>query len=368
MTTNPQGIVDAFDFSQLVAAAAHEGPKVTITVPTEVRGTTGGTSAAVLTGLLKTAAAELAEQGLSRSEAAELLAPIEELAGDSSYWRRQSRGFAAFAAPGFHLAVRIPIEVEADLTVSDRFRVVPLVPLLENSGRAYVLALSKNSVRLFDATRNTIAQLPQGGIPTDFDAVVGELPEHQLQQRAVGGGHAAFHGHGGSDDTDSMLTEKFLRGVGEAVGAELGTARSQPLVLAAVAEYLPIFTAVCPYPVIHDEVIAGNPEHTSPDELRSQAWRLLAARTAAAEAEEAERALSLVHNGRGSLDLAEVAQAAGEGRVETLYLPRDARRLASPDAAALADAAVIDTVRTRGAVRTLGEWERADEVIATFRY
>lgn len=368
MTTNPQGIVDALDFSQLTAAAGHAGPKVTFSVPTEVRGTTGGTSAAVLAGQLRTAAAELEAAGTNRADAEALLAPIQELADDSSYWRRQSRGFVAFAAPGFHLAVRVPIEVEVGLTVADRFRVVPLVPLLESGGRTYILALSKNSVRLFEATRNAIEQLPQGGIPADFDAVVGELPEHQLQQRAVGGGHAAFHGHGGSDDTDSMLTEKFLRGVGEAVGAELGTARSQPLVLAAVAEYLPVFTAVCPYPAIHDAVIAGNPEHTSPDTLRSEAWRLLAERTAVAEAEEVERALSLVHNGKGSFDLAEVAQAAGEGRVDTLYLPRDARRLASPDAAALADAAVVDTVRNRGTVRTLGEWDRSDEVIATFRY
>jgi hypothetical protein len=30
-----------------------------------------------------------------------------------------------------------------------------------------------------------------------------------------------------------------------------------------------MFREVCPYPVIHDEAIAGNPDHTDPDELRS---------------------------------------------------------------------------------------------------
>ena len=95
----------------------------------------------------------------------------------------------------------------------------------------------RNFVRLFDATRNSIEQLPQGDIPTDFDDVIGETAGTRSRSTcSIGAGQAAFHGHGGADEADTMLTKKFLRAVGEAVAARLGTARSQPLVLASVAD------------------------------------------------------------------------------------------------------------------------------------
>ena len=368
MTTDPQGTVDPLDFDAVVEADADPGPKVTFYVPTEVTTTAGGHAAATLTAQLKTAQKGLEEAGLITADAEAALAGARELTTDSPYWRRQSRGLVVFAAPGFHRAVRLPIDVAESVTVGDRFHVRPLVPVLESAGRAYVLAVSKKSVRLYEATRNAIERLPQGRIPETFEDVVDELPEAQLQSRPSGGGRAAFHGHGGSDETDTMLTRKFLRAVGEAVARELGTARSQPLVLAAVAEHLPVFRDVCPYPVIHDEAIAGNPDHTDPDELRSAAWRLLRARATQQEAEEAERAQTQAHNGRGSFDLAEIAASAVEGRVETLYLPRDPQRLSAPDASALADAAILDTVRAGGTVRTWGEWERSADAVAVFRY
>ena len=66
MTTNPQGIVDTLAFDAVVEANAGPGPKVTFYVPTEVRSTTAGKSAAILSAQLKTAASRLREQGLRR--------------------------------------------------------------------------------------------------------------------------------------------------------------------------------------------------------------------------------------------------------------------------------------------------------------
>lgn len=368
MNANSQGTVDPLDFTAVFEAGADSGPKVTFTVPTDVSGTRADIAGGILANQVKQATARLGESGLSAAKAHDLLAPAAELAEDSSYWREQSRGLVIFIAPGFHQATRIPIEVPESVTVADRFHLLPLVPVLESGGKCYILALAKNAVRLFDATRNGIEQLPLGEIPASFDDVIGELPEKSLQFRSVGGGDVAFHGQGSSSDTETMLTEKFIHAVGKAVGVELGTARSQPLVLASVAEYLPVFRKACPYPAIHDQVIAGNPEHTHADQLRSDAWRLLGDSVARAEAAERDHALSLVHAGKGSIDLAETAQAASEGRVDTIYLPRDDHRLVTPDAPALADRAILDAVRASGAVRTLGDWPGGEEVIAVFRY
>src|SRR5699024_11802763 len=91
-------------------------------------------------------------------------------------------------------------------------------------------------------------------------------------------------------DTYRLLLKKYIPAVGQSIGTRLGTARSQLLVLAAVAEYLPIFKASCPYPAIFDGVIAGNPERALPDELRSAAWQLVNTEEVAREAEEQDRA------------------------------------------------------------------------------
>lgn len=368
MTTNSQGTVDPLDFDAVFKRDEASGLKASFYIPTDVAGTKADKSANILKNHIKLASEQFLESGMSKSDTEAMFAPIADLVADSSYWRLQSRGLAVFVAPGFHLAVRIPLEVDESAMVAENFQVLPLVPILENDGKCYILALAKNSIRLFDATRNSIELLPLGTIPGSFDAVIGELPEQSLQSRAIGGGEAAFYGQGGSGETETMLTEKFIHAVAKAVGDELGTARSQPLVLASVAEYLPIFRNASLYPAVHDKVIAGNPEHKLPDELRSAAWKVLHEGEAARDAAERERALSLVHNGKGALDAAEIARAADEGRVDSLYLPRDGKRLVSATVRELANRAVLSTVRTSGTLRTLGGSDRDDEIIATLRY
>lgn len=368
MTPNPQGQVDALDFSEVYQAGTKPGPKVTCYVPTEVASTQTAQSGTALNNLLKSARTQLLATGVSDSDADSILAPAAELVPDTTYWRLQSRGFAAFAAPGFFQAVRVPVEVAESVTVGERFHLLPLADVLAVGGRCYILALTKNSVRLFDAGRNTIEELSLGSIPSSFDDVIGELPEAELQGRSVGRGRLAYHGQSDNTDTEQQLTERFIAAVGKGVGAELGTARSQPLVLAAVAEYLAVFRESCPYPVIHDQVIAGSPERTNPDRLRSAAWRLLRDRAVKEENAERERAMNQVHAGRGAIDIAEIARAAADGKIHTLYLPRDASRLTTPDAPQLADQAILHTVRFSGTLRTLDEWHGDEEAIATFRY
>lgn len=366
MTANPQGTVDSLDFTDVLERGDTSGPKASLYVPTDVTGTQADRSAKILKNQVKHATARFEELGMSSSAAESAFAPIAELIADSSYWRLQSRGLVVFVEPGYHRAVRVPIDVIESVTVDDQFDVLPLAPVLETSGRCYILALAKNSVRLFEAARNSIEELPLGTIPGSFDEVIGDLPEQSLQFRATGGGEAAYYGQGGTGETETMLTEKFIRAVGKTVGDELGAARSQPLVLASVAEYLPIFRKASAYPVIHDRVIPGSPEHSQPDDLRSAAWKLLHDSEAARESAERERALSLVHNGKGAVDVGEIAHAAEQGRVDTLFLPRDGEQLLASAASRQVNQAVLSTIRTSGSLRTLGGG--GAEVIATFRY
>ncbi|MHA3685063.1 baeRF3 domain-containing protein [Leucobacter sp. HY1908] len=366
MTHTSQGIVDALDFDIVFRRGAEAGPKLTLTVPTDVTGAQANIGALTLKNQVRDARAHLKSAGVSEADAASMLAPVAEIAADTSYWRLQSRGLIIFVAEGFCHAVRIPIAVHESLTVADSFNMLPLAPVLASDRKTYILALAKGAVRLFDATRNTVEELPLENIPASFDEVVEELPERTIDVRSAGPGANAPYSNGHTGDLQQLLIEKYIHAVGKAVGARLGTARSQPLVLAAVAEYLPLFKQACDYPAIFGEAIAGNPEHALPDDLRSAAWHLLRDNDRAHEAEEQDRARSLAHNGKGAFDLVEIAQAAGEGRVDTLYLPRDDARIADPVLRAHANRALITTLASSGTLRTLSAPD--GDGLATFRY
>lgn len=367
MTRHSQGIVDPFDVSTVLDRQEQGGVTLTFTVPTDVTGKNDRVSALTLKNQVRDAKARLVEAGLREAAATELVEPVAALVTDSSYWRLLSRGLIVFLAEGFFLPVRVPIELEDTLTVGEQFNLLPLAPVLASDRKLYVLALAQNSVRLFDSSRNVIEELPLENVPASFDEVVDELPERVVDVRSASagtGGTPSFQGSGG--DVDRLLLEKYIYAIGQAIGSRLGTARSQPLVLAAVAEYLPIFTASCPYPAVVDGVIAGSPERALPDELRSAAWQLVNAEEAAREAEEQDRARSLAHAGKGSSDLAEIAQAAAEGRVDTLFLPRAANGIADQESRDLANRALIGTLTGSGVLRTLGEID--SQGLATFRY
>lgn len=367
MTRNSQGIVDSLDFSSVLEQQTTEGVKVTFTVQTDVTGQTDSKSVLTLKNLVRDAKNKLAEEGLAAAEAAEFLSPVTALLDDSSYWRLQSRGLIVFMANDFFLAVRVPIELSDGLTVGENFNLLPLAPVLASDRKLYVLALAKNGVRLFDSTRNVIEELPLENIPASFDEVIDELPERSVDVRAGAGGTdraPIFQGAGG--DIDRALLEKYIHAVGQGVGTRLGTARSQPLVLAAVAEYLPIFKSACPYPAVFDRVIPGNPERAEPDDLRSAAWQLINDQEISRETDEQDHARSLAHAGKGSFELADIVQAAEEGRVDTLYVPRGEGQLSDGDSKTLANQALLATLKTSGTLRTLGAMD--SHCLATFRY
>lgn len=367
MTRNSQGIVDPLDFSAVLERQDGSGAKLTFFVSTDVTGQQADRSALALKNQVRDAKSRLLESGMREADADVLLAPVSELVDDSSYWRLQSRGLVVFLADGFFLPIRVPIEVSDRLSIGEYFDLLPLAPVLASDRKLYVLALSQNSVRLFDSTRNVIEELPLENVPASFDEVIDELPERVVDVRA---GSAGTQGtpsfHGPSGDIDRVLVEKYVSAIGQAIGIRLGTARSQTLVLAAVAEYLPLFTAGCPYPAIFDGVIAGNPEHTLPDDLRSAAWQLVNATETTQEAAEEDRARSTAHAGKGSFDLAEIMKAAEEGRVDTLFLPRSEKGIDGEELRRLANRALIGTLKNSGVLRTLGSIE--GEALATFRY
>lgn len=357
------GEIDLISAEAVSPLGAVEGPCVSVLMPTHRHGPETLQGPVRLRNLLDQAARDLTAVGTPAGDAADLLAPVRALLDDAAFWQHQGDGLALFAAPGWYSRFRLPMTLVEEVTVGSSFRVAPLIPLLSGDGFFFVLALSQNSVRLFDASRHRIGELDRGPIPGSMaEALAHEDPERQLQVRSGGGGTAQFHGHGAGDEVDKAAIERYLRAVDRGLSERIGSIR-QPLVLASVGYYLPILQSVSRYPSIVDAVVEGNPEHRSPEELHAAAWPLVEERLAQEIGKDLDRYGAAAGTGTAATATDEVADAARDGRVDTLFVvsgaPADER----------VDRAVLDTLARGGRIVGVAEPLDADTpTAALLRY
>ncbi len=317
-------------------------PAVTITMPTHRGSDRIQQDPIRLKNLLDEAEGKLAAWGLRGPEARSLLEPIRDLTVMEDFWRFSSDGMALFrTADAFHL-YRLPLSMEAEVKVSDRYHLKHLMPLLSGDGHYYILALSQNEVRLLAGTRDQVEQVELEDVPASLaEALKYDDPERRLQwhtstARPSGSLRpAVFHGHG-ADDARGDIRRYFLK-VDAGLQAMLAGERA-PMVLAAVDYLIPIYREASGYPHVLEDGVTGNPEELSPRELHERAWRIVAP-LFERERREAEARFSQLH-GQGSdlasTDVAEVVRAAYAGRVEAIFVAVDEHHWGRFDPSSLA--------------------------------
>ncbi|HEX9582380.1 MAG TPA: hypothetical protein VF970_14850 [Gemmatimonadales bacterium] len=307
-------------------ASQPDGPKVSLYLPTHRVG--GGAAEDLIRwkNLLARADHELAAQGVRAAGREELLAPARSLSAEHGFWRIQGAGLGVFLSADGMRVLRLPLRVEELVVVGPQYHLKPLLAVLSGNGRFFVLALSLNRVRLWEATRDTIREDDLHDIPATLrDAVGYDFEERSLQfhtaaPRAVGGVRTAiYHGEGGSKDDLKGEITTFLRLVDEGV-TRLLQANPAPLVLAGVDYITSMYRKLTKHPLVLRAGVRGNPDHMSGEELRAKAWKVVAPRFAAEQRRAVERYEALKGEGRASNDVRRVAQAAEDGRVELVLI------------------------------------------------
>ena len=216
-----------------------------------------------LKNLIRTAREQLHEAGHREAEVEVILKPLMSLVESNTFWLDQSDGFAAFLTPDESRVFRLPVNFGELVVTGRRFHLKPLFPLLAANNRFYVLALSKNRVRLYQGTHYSISVVESTEIPESImDVLYDEEEVRSLQHHVgnvAGGRHdAVFHGRGvTSDDEDHRAHDKivrFFREVDQGVRDTLGD-ETAPLVLAGVEYYLPLYKEVNGYKHLVDDTI-----------------------------------------------------------------------------------------------------------------
>lgn len=326
-----------------------------------------------------------------RPDVEHLLAPARALQEEAVEWQHMSDGLVMLLRPGWHRTFRIPAPTSELATIGDRHLLGPLLRLLSGDGHFLLLAVSQRRIRLLEGSRNTVEEVELADVPTDLRDVVepaesrSETMARPASAAAGLGGRAVFYGHGaGEEHADPDEVGRFLRRVSSGLD-ELLAAQASPLVLVGLERLVAEFREVSSYPHLVDDAVHHQPDDLSAEELHRMAWPLVEARLRVERSRAADRFHALNGTGRASSDLAEVAEAAAHGRVETLFVRADPWcwervEAASPPVFRLGadedfavcervDTAAVATLHAGGEVHATSETVvPGSEVAAIFRY
>jgi len=276
--------------------------------------------------LLRDAQHQLLAAEVGPAEADALLAPARRLATDAEFWRHPSDGVAAFMAPDFLRHYRLPIKFAEMVVATQHFEVRPLLPWVAATGRFYVLALGTEHARLFRCTAFGIREVHVQGMPVSIaealnEEITGgrEIQARGEAPRQPGERGTAFYGHGSERDYAKNKLLRFFRIVDRCLHPLLSDPHA-PLVLAGVAYLQPIYREANTCRHLADDGVDGTPDVLGEEALRDRAWAIVEPLFLKRQNEALARYRQFAHTEHASSDIRQVAQAAREGRVETLFV------------------------------------------------
>lgn len=319
-------IVNPTDLKSLIAQ--QQKWCVSLYIPTHRLGREQQQDPVRLKNLLAEAETKLLASGIRRPEVQKLMSPAEQLLWDRDFWQHQGDGLAIFLSNDFSRVYRLPAAFEELLVIGNGFHIKPLLPLLGRGEKFYLLAVSLNNVRLFEATLDTIYEVTLD-FPTSMEEVVQiEDPGRSwnfhmgsIDANGGRGGAGSFHGHGITDEEKTYI-RRFLESVNGGLNGLIAD-KNIPMVLAGVEYLLPIYRETTSYQNILKDAIVGNPDRVNLKELHEQALPIVRPlfEESQKKAYEKFEQLSGQQSDLATTDLSKAVKAATFGQVETLFVP-----------------------------------------------
>ena len=328
--------------------------------------------------LIREAEKRLDEMGLRPTESVNLLKPAMEL-DNIGFWENQNQGLVIFSSPNLFRYYCLPISFPQLAIVGQNFHIKPLLELINNDGKFYILALSQNHVKFYSGTRYKLDEIAVENMPQNLEATLLEDEFQKGVQHRVGTPRSvsyaaqqpgSVHGQGSSDrEKHEREILNFCYAVDTALHETLRDEKA-PLILAGVDYLLPIYQKANTYPHFLETGITGNVELMKTEELNRAAWEIVS--PLFAQEYEDIMAVYLQLAGEESTkitnDIKTIIPAAYYQRVDTLFVPLkqhiwgkfdlpnatvELHPAPAPDDEDMLDFAVIHTILNGGRVYTL---------------
>jgi hypothetical protein len=279
--------------------------------------------------LIRQAEELLVENGLSESEARKFLQPSQDI-DDYDFWQHQNNGLAIFISEGVFHYYCLPLDFAELVVVTEHFHLKPLLPLLTNDGLFYILSLSQEQIKLLECSRYDVREIELEDVPTNMDEALmydETAKEGQFRLNTSKGGtnnafqrSGSYHGQG-SPDRDNLQEDllQFFHIVDRGIQKYLRVKKA-PLVLTGVEYLFPIYREANNYPHLVEEGITGNTKIMTPEELQTEAWKIVEPIFLQAQEEALNYYQESAAAQRASTDIKETVPAAYYGRVEQLFV------------------------------------------------
>ncbi|HXX44189.1 MAG TPA: hypothetical protein VEJ38_05635 [Candidatus Acidoferrales bacterium] len=275
--------------------------------------------------LLQGAAPALKNFSVSVEEAETLATANWSAVEQSQPPHGEARGLAVFAGKGFFGFSHLTEPVAERVAVGNEFLVRPLLPIIPQRDRFYILALSQKHAKLYEGSRRGIQERTLWDTPEslreDFEGYSFSF-ERQYQMHTAASPEslqkgAVFHGRSlRHKDRIAHYFHDVDKGVVSALKDQEG-----PLILAAVDYFVPIYKTENKYPHLLDHAIVGSPDRLTPKELYAAGWKIFEEELANA----ADRAFAVytqhANTPLTSSNLRETLSAAQRGLIRFLFIP-----------------------------------------------
>ncbi|MEQ8787264.1 MAG: hypothetical protein RIC55_13245 [Pirellulaceae bacterium] len=281
--------------------------------------------------LLRRAETNLAEHGADATESRAMVRRTLEACRLHATDRTNGEGLAVFCDRDMLRVFSLPIGFVSRVVAADRFYLSPLLPWLYLGGHFHILALHHDRARLFHATRYSIGEI-------EFEAPPGPSSPHARRASEMANAPRSIAArlkatHRSAEDTEQRKIMSWFSDVDRRLANVLGDDES-PLVLSCVGYLAVLFETVSSSRTLLERRVPGSPDLWSMDELRSQAWQIVADYDAQRRESAVNAFLNAQQAGDVVNELPTLLQAARQEQIEILYVDRDLPQRAVGDDAA----------------------------------
>lgn len=307
------------------------------------------------------------------------LKPVEALLSDIELWRNPSDGLAIFLDKNGLNYYALPLSFEIKTNVSDHFYLMPLLPLYHEDDEYYLLELSQDYVKLYEANKYGYRDMYiEDFAPAQLEEAVGfdfkpKLYQFRSGQNAQMPG--SYYGMGeGKDDLKKEL-HKFFREIDKGINKIISNKKA-PLVIACANPLFGLYKEANTYPNLLENYIAGDSEFKNKTKLHQNSWKLVHPYFEKLKETKLLQYKELCHTPKISYQISEIVPAAVNGKIDTLFVQNGAdefgvfnqetnrlmfRKETEPNNASFANLSAVNTFLQGGKVFFLEPEEMPDQ-------
>ena len=282
---------------------------------------------ATLKQCIRKVSADLERHEMDPQEIKNYLKLVKALLTDIELWRNPSDGLAIFLDKNEISYYTLPISFDIKTTVSDHFYLMPLLPIYHEDDEYYLLELSQDYVKLYEANKYGYQDIYiEDFAPAQLEEAVGFDFKPKLYQFRSGQNsqmQGSYYGMGeGKDDLKKELFT-FFRAIDKGINKVIENKKA-PLVIACADPLFGLYKEANTYPTLLENYIAGDSEFKNKTKLHQESWELVLPYFEKLKEAKLNQYKELYHTPKTSYQISEIVPAAVNGKIDTLFVQNGA--------------------------------------------